>query len=302
MCAVHAQLMSSVELALWARVAGLDRRAVQRALWEERTLAKTWCMRGTLHVMRADDLPLYQAARGVGRYRSAAWLRYFDLAPSDIDRIADAVGTALDGRMLTRKELADEVARLSGRELRQRLLSGWGALLKPAAYLGRLCFGPPQGQEVTFVRPDQWLGRWTAWTEEGARQEVLRRYLRTYGPATRDDFEWWLGIPPREAKPPWAAVEPELAAVEVDGRPAWVLAGTRLPTGGPRLGVRLLPGFDGYVLGHRTRSHLVDEAFRGRVYRPQGWVSPTVLVNGRIEGVWSHRRWRRSWVESSIFS
>jgi Winged helix DNA-binding domain len=49
---VHAQLMTSAELTLWARVEGLEPDAVRRALWEERTLVKTWAMRGTLHLFR----------------------------------------------------------------------------------------------------------------------------------------------------------------------------------------------------------------------------------------------------------
>ena len=53
LCGLHAQVMSSAELTLWARVEGLKRQAVQRALWEDRTLVKTWPMRGTLHWRRS---------------------------------------------------------------------------------------------------------------------------------------------------------------------------------------------------------------------------------------------------------
>jgi Winged helix DNA-binding domain len=49
----------------------LDRKAVQRALWEERTLVKTWAMRGTLHLLPASDLSLWHAALSTSpRYRS----------------------------------------------------------------------------------------------------------------------------------------------------------------------------------------------------------------------------------------
>jgi hypothetical protein len=61
---LHAQVMSSAELTLWARVDGLPPDAVRRALWEERSLVKTWAMRGTLHLLPAAELPLWQAASG----------------------------------------------------------------------------------------------------------------------------------------------------------------------------------------------------------------------------------------------
>ena len=57
-CGLHAQVMSSAELTLWARVEDLEPEAVREALWEHHSLAKTWAMRGTLHLLPSDDLPL----------------------------------------------------------------------------------------------------------------------------------------------------------------------------------------------------------------------------------------------------
>jgi DNA glycosylase AlkZ-like len=55
--------------------------------------------------------------------------------------------------------------------------------------------------------------------------------------------------------------------------------------------VRLLPGFDMWVIGAaRDAAALLDPAEKKRVYRNQGWISPVVLVNGRMDGVWKHER------------
>src|SRR5579864_1629250 len=113
LCGLHAQLMSSAELTLWARVEGLDRQAIRRALWEQRTLIKTWAMRGTLHLLPADELPLWHAALSTSRryLKPNLWKKYFGITIEELDRLTEAVGTALDGRMLTREELAREVGR-----------------------------------------------------------------------------------------------------------------------------------------------------------------------------------------------
>jgi len=78
---LHAQLMSSAELTAWARVEGLDRDAIRRALWEERTLVKTWAMRGTLHLLPAHELPLWHAALNTSRrfLRESAWKKYYGI-------------------------------------------------------------------------------------------------------------------------------------------------------------------------------------------------------------------------------
>src|SRR5258706_5218880 len=116
LCGLHAQLMSSAELTLWARVEGLDRRAVQRALWEDRTLVKTWAMRGTLHLLPANELPLWHAALGTSRryLKPALWQKYFGITLDELDRLTEAVAAALDGRVMTREELVQAVDGLPG--------------------------------------------------------------------------------------------------------------------------------------------------------------------------------------------
>ena len=73
---IQAQVMSAAELALGARVDGLSPEDVQSALWQDRTLVKTWAMRGALHLIAASDLPLYVAARGL--YETRNWTHYFN--------------------------------------------------------------------------------------------------------------------------------------------------------------------------------------------------------------------------------
>jgi hypothetical protein len=151
---LHAQLTSSAELAAWARLKGVLRDDVRRALWEDRSLAKTWAMRGTLHILSAGDVALFTAALGTQRFRKPYWLRAYGLTERDLDALIDGIAGALDGQLLTRRELAGEVARSVGGHVRERLESSWGEFLKPAAFARVLCFGPSRGQEVTFTRPD----------------------------------------------------------------------------------------------------------------------------------------------------
>jgi Winged helix DNA-binding domain len=75
-CGVHAQVQSSAELQVWARVNGVTADDVRSALWKERTLVRSWAMRGTLHLFTAEDWPVYAAALGThDRWWKGAWLR-----------------------------------------------------------------------------------------------------------------------------------------------------------------------------------------------------------------------------------
>jgi len=289
---LHAQVMSSAELTLWARLDGVEPDAVRRALWEERTLVKTWAMRGTLHLLPAAELPLWQAARSTTRlWEAASWLRGFGVTREELAQLVDAVGEALDGRMLTREELAAEVARLTGSpKLGEKLRESWGALLKPAAALGRLCFAPSEGQQVRFTRPDRWLGGWREHDPDEALLEVIRRFLAASGPVTREDVTRWWGVPSAaQVQKRIECLGEEVTVVDVDGTSAYLLAADTpgLAHAAPSRSVRLLPAFDQYVVtATRQADHLTPGPFKGRIYRPQGWLSPVLLVGGRMDGVW----------------
>jgi uncharacterized protein YcaQ len=296
-CGLHAQVMSSAELTLWARVDDLEPDAVQKALWEERSLVKTWAMRGTLHLLPTAELPIWVGAQGVlkPRYHTPSWLRYFDLTREEAEALMAAIPEALADRMLKREELAKEVGRLVGsEELGGKLRDGFGALLKPAAFRGDLLFAPSVGQNVRFARPDRWLAGWQPVEAEEAAREVTRRYLAAYGPATREEFARWFGMTsPAQAGRLIEGLGQEIASVDIEGLQAWMLA-EHLPeveAAEPSGVVRLLPAFDHYVVAApRDREAVLPEALKSQVYRPQGWLSPVLLVDGRMEGVWRHER------------
>jgi Winged helix DNA-binding domain len=293
---LHAQVMSSAELTVHARVEGLEPDAVQRALWDERSLVKLWAMRGTLHLLPAAELGTWLAAFGTyEHYLKPVWLRAFAITRDELERLIDAIGEALDGEPLTREELGAAVARITGSaEIREKVQGSWGPYLKPASFRGRLCFAPNDGQRVRFTQPAAWLGR-PLETEDPdeALREVTRRYLGAFGPAAREDLARWWGVQPAQGGRMLRSLRDEVVEVDVEGTAGWMLrdhaeeAATSEP---PRL-VRLLPGFDMWVIGAaRDAAALLDPAEKKRVYRNQGWISPVLLVNGRMEGVWSHER------------
>src|SRR5918997_1305742 len=296
-CGLHAQVMSSAELTLWARVEDLEPDAIQKALWEERSLVKTWAMRGTLHLLPAAELPRWVGAQGVlkPRYHAPSWLRHFGLTREEAEALIVAIPEALADRMLTREELSQEVGRLVGsEELGDKLRDSWGALLKPAAFRGDLLFAPSVGQNVRFARPDRWLAEWQPTETEGAAREVTRRYLAAYGPATREEFARWFGTSsPAQAGRLIEGLGEEIVSIEIEGSQAWMLAEhvSEVEVAEPSRVVRLLPAFDHYVVAApRDREAVLPEALKSRVYRPQGWLSPVLLVDRHMEGVWSHER------------
>ncbi len=285
---VHAQLSSSAELILWARIDGLERAVVQEALWKKRSLVKLWAMRGTLHLLPAAELGTWVAALGTYTNRGMT-------GHPEIDVLTDAVGRALEGRQLTREELAVEIERVTGSpEMGEYVRSSWGSYLKPASFRGRLCFAPSdEDGRVRFTTPATWVRRRMRSPEpDEALREVTRRFLTAYGPATAEGLAlWWGGFGPAPGRRMLAALGDEAVEVDVEGARGWVLARDvdELASTEPVDVARLLPAFDPWVVGAtRGSAALVDPRHAPRVYRKQGWFSPVLLVNGRMTGVWKH--------------
>ena len=213
-----------------------------------------------------------------------------------IEEMADAVFTALSAVPLTRREISQAILprlRKSAPQIQELLEHGWGGLGKYVCLQGNLCLGPNQGQEATFIRRDQWLSSWEDIRGDVAEEALLKRYLRAYGPATVQDFAAWAGMAVKEASQIWDRLQNALRTVEIEGKPAAILEGDLHELQSAALAaedVRLLPHFDVYLLGHRSKAHLVEDAHYKRVYRAAGWISPVLLINGRIAGVWSHRQ------------
>lgn len=172
---IQAQVMSAAELAICTRVEELRPHDVARALWHDRTLVKTWTMRGgTLHLLAADDLALYVAARGfLDETRPwSTYFAYYGITPVQQEAFLAAVPQVLGQEPMTRQQLADAVARQTGvASLRDLILgSSWGTPLKPSAFRGDLCCGPLLGRATTFVNPRAWLGRWQSMEPAQAMQ------------------------------------------------------------------------------------------------------------------------------------
>lgn len=204
----------------------------------------------------------------------------------------EAVVEALSAGPMTQRELTEQIASKVGKNVRTWMEHVW-SVFRPAIVEGLICYGPDRGQEVTFVRVDQWLPKQREVSEPEAQQVLLRRYLRAYGPATSQDFSKWTGISMKEARTVWESLDEELVEVSIEDKKGWILREDYKKLTDSHLGdqiLRLLPSFDPYMLGHVDKNHLVDSAYYKRVYRNAGWISPVVLLNGRVIGAWSNKR------------
>ena len=294
MCGVQAQVMGPARLQLWTRNHALTRAGIEDALWKSRTLLKTSLMRQTLHLIPTDEFPLYIAALRPSRFAQA--MRVMDrcgITRDESAAIIPLIMETLSAGPLSRPAIAAAIRPKASKAVRFWMENSWSLVRLPIAE-GLICYGRGEGNAIVFIRTDHWLPKLKLklMSATEAQCALLRKYLRAYGPATLHDFSHWAGIPMQEVKSLRALLESELAEIPGEKKNCLLLredvaALNRSPA--VKGSIRLLPNFDSYLLAHREKDHLLSAKHYKRVYRNQGWISPVVLIDGAVAGVWSYK-------------
>ena len=295
-CCVHAQVGACAEIMLCLRVAGITREDVRDAVWRRRTLVKTVGLRGTLHLVPADELPLWM---GANRLRFDAERRRYQrigMNLGDLDRLVEAISDVVGPEPITRPDLERALEARVGpaaTTLHQAWAGNypnWPLALGFAAAMGLVCYGPGEGGRSTFVR----LTDWSGWREQDPVQAglfVLRRFLWAYGPSTIPEFARWFALEQPVARRLFDQLGSEITEVDVEDSRRWMLsADARSTLSAHREDVHLLPQFDVFVVGSLPREQLIPADSPIAAMR-LGSAAPfaVLLVGGRVGGVWERK-------------
>jgi hypothetical protein len=301
LCGIRNSPPGSADLSFQARLSEFKVAQLEEAL-AAKNLLEFWCIRSspfffTLHnatVFTQGLLPPDEEALRFYLQTALPVLNQAGVSVTEaLSLTSAALIDALDNRQLTKGALSTEVSQ----RLPEKLLF-WckpcqanhvnESLFRLAVQKAQICFVPRTNGEALFVRSDQWLGIPLPQIEPAQAQlEVLRHYLRGYGPSTPRYFATWAGISPKQASQFWQRLEDELAEVEFQGTKSWlikedlaVLESATLPEE-----VRLLPPYDPYLLLSDRTTLIPDKKLHSEVWRSIG--NPgVILAKGEAVGIW----------------
>jgi hypothetical protein len=301
---LHSSDPATVFLSAWARVEGFEPEHLELELYDRRTVVRMLGMRRTLFVVPVATAGVMHEACTKAllpgqRKRLIAMLEgqaVTDDAVVWLDDVSRRTLAALEARgEASARELTADVP-----ELATKLTFGegttWGGTVGVST---RVLFLLATEGLVVRARP---LGRWTSgqyrwaltdrWIEgglpavahDGACAELLRRWLRAFGPATTTDVRWWTGWTARLATSTLAAID--AVEVQLDDGTGWVLTDDLEPAATPATWVALLPSLDATVMGWKQRDWYLGP-HAGALFDRNGNAGPTIWVDGRVVGGWS---------------
>jgi hypothetical protein len=272
--------------ALWAvglRMRNAVEADIERAL-ANRTIIRTWPMRGTLHFVAAADARwmLELMTPRIVANNAKRILRDFELDEAVFARSKDLFESALQGgRQLKRNELYKVLEAGGVSTAGQRGLHILGRLAQD----GFICFGAREGKQQTFALFDEWAPSAKRMPRDESLAEIAKRYFTSRGPATLQDFAWWSGLTMADASAGLEMAKRSLAQETVNGRNYW--RGSSTPEGkDPSPAAYLLPAYDEYTVAYKDRSAVLDPSYTKLTNSGNGIFYPVIVVNGQVVGTW----------------
>jgi hypothetical protein len=284
--AMQAQDLASGLWSLGVRLPGSTEVEMLAAL-EDGAILRTWPMRGTIHLVPAEDAHWMIDLMGSKMLATGHRRREnLGLTLADVERATRALADALaGGRRLTR---AQALATINEAGVSTEGQRGYHVLWY-AAQSGVTCIGPQVDGEQTFVLLDEWAPRPRRLSAREGAAELAFRYFRSHGPASVQDFAGWTGLGLGISRTAIADNHGRLSSVTVDGVENWVSVElTDDPAARPAKTPVALPGFDEFLLGYKDRNLVIPPGrFDAVVPGGNGIFRATVVADGVVVGTWT---------------
>lgn len=269
---------------LWAiglRLPGKTEAQIEKAI-AEKTIVRSWPMRGTLHFVPSEDLRWMLKLLTPRIISKAALLyRQSNLDAAVFRKAEKIILKTLSGKQLTRKEIYDVLEKSKIAVNEQRGLHILGFL----AQQGLICFGPRNKKQQTFVLLDEWITTSKNVSREQGLKVLAERFFSSHGPATLNDFVWWTGLTVKDAK---VAVEQiTFEQFSLNNSQYFYVGKATAKLQMP--GIYMLPSYDEYLVGYKDRSLTLDEKSPYPHRGAGGIFTNTIISKGKIAGTWKRK-------------
>jgi len=303
-CALHATGIATPYLSLFARIENFKRKHLDEELYVKRRLGKIRCVRRTIHILPEETIPLaYVATKRKLLKDTAAFLEFRGVSTDEYEATSKRILEILKGKEMT----TSEIKGILGPE------PNISAIVEQMCDQGLLIRGRPtrgwRGKVQNYSRFDEYfpnldLGRIE---EVEAIPLLVHQYLRSFGPATENDIAWWMGIGKGQARAALHSIQGQTEQITISD-----LDGTfiLLKSDEKRLNntktqdmqtVNLLPILDPYLMGYKIRDRYLSPEHREYVFDRGGNATTTILLDGKVVGVWDFQEDEKPVVKLHFF-
>jgi len=278
---LHATGSKVPYLSLFARTRNFVKESLDEELYVKRNLGKIRCMRGTLYILTKEMIPIaYAATRKMNEKLSKRYAEFRGVSYEKYEEFSKSILDVLKGKEMTAAEIQ--------KTLKTQL--DVSAILYLMCDQGFVIRSRPRKYSLFHEYfPNMDL---TKMDEREARALLVQHYLSSFGPATENDIAWWTGLGKTRVQEALNKIQKKTVRVEISNvkgnfimlRSDENLIKTQAPS--KRRTVNLLPSLDPYLMGYKKRERYLNHKHYDRVFDRSGNVTSTILLDGRVVGVW----------------
>lgn len=275
--------------ALWAIGARIPNSTISTVEAEIETgvILRTWAMRGTIHFIPTEDTQWMIdlcASRALGSFEHR--MRQLDLTQEIVFKSLEILQKALTGKKALSRaylmNLLDESGISTEGQRGYHILAQLGNR-------GLIAIGPTLNNEQTFILPDEWATMRRLSREESLA-ELVKRFFMSHAPATEQDFARWTGLTLTDTRRGIESVKPHLRQETIDGTTYYLNAESPTTTIKQPKSVRLLAGFDEFLLGYKDRDTILPPEYAQQVVPGNNGVFKAIIVvDGVVSGTWNRQ-------------
>jgi len=284
---LHATIPTTPYLSLLARTFDFQKAFLEDELYVKKTLGKIRCMRTTVHIVSKDMIPaVFSATRKSAELASEKYSQYLGVTREEYERTAKKIMRVLSGKTMDTGEIKRSLKTECNVSPIVNLMCDQGLLIR----------GRPAKSWKSNIHSYHLLNDYfpalslNAIDEATAKELLARNYISAFGPVTENDVAWWLGFLRGEVKQILRHLEDRITRHEVRGLDKTFLMfdfkGGLFDAPRSKDTVNLLPPLDPYLMGYKDRERYLDGKHYDYVFDRGGNATSTVLLNGKVIGVW----------------
>ncbi|MGD9099407.1 MAG: winged helix DNA-binding domain-containing protein [Anaerolineae bacterium] len=301
---LHATHSTTPYLSLLARMPRFEKADLDSALYEQRTLGKIRCVRKTIYVHTKDMLPVaFKATLGAVVRASQRHMEFRGVSPEEYKNVSETILDLLKDKEMTASAIKAALGTKTHLSSILYFMCDQGLLIRGRPEKG---WKDKNHHYALFHNyfPDTDLEKMS---EAQAITALVRQYLASFGPVTENDVVWWTGLGKRKVRGALRDLKDQITQVSIVGiegnltmlRSDEALIRASTPPGKPT--VNLLPCLDPYLMGYKERARYLDQEHYDRTFDRSGNATSTILVDGRVAGVWDFEDGKRPLVKLFLF-
>ncbi len=276
---LQAQEYTMMRWAVGIRMKQPSMEAFRRA-YDSGQIVRTHLFRCTWQLVAAEDLR-WMLKLCADKNKTAIKYYGHGISENDFKRANKLICQVLAGhKSMTKKTL---LARLTEHGLSGDIHT-MTRFLQMAEAEGLVCSGHLDEKQNTYALIDERISYTSELTHDESAMLLARKYFRSHSPATLKDFAWWTNLNTSDCKNAISAISSELTTERYNGEIYFLHQDCR--TKGCRKKTLLLPAYDEYLLGYKSRHHVIEDKFCQQAYNKNGFFYPVIVQDGNVIGNW----------------